>query len=78
MLWHRHNISIWNSETKCTSRDDLRQLFAHSSAAVTDRYIRGRFSNLERVGKLIRLFPERWIRKIQKSPKWIRKADTEA
>lgn len=38
------------------SRDDLRQLFAHSSTTVTDRYIRDRASNLERVGNVIRLF----------------------
>ena len=38
------------------SRDDLRQLFAHSSPTVTDRYIRDRASNLERVGNVIRLF----------------------
>jgi len=39
------------------SRDDMRQLFAHSSLTVTDRYIRDRASNLERVSNVIRLFP---------------------
>jgi integrase len=38
------------------SRDDLRQVFAHSSATVTDRYIRDRASNLEKVSNVIRLF----------------------
>jgi len=38
------------------SRDDLRQLFAHSSLSVTDRYIRDRASNLEKVSNVIRLF----------------------
>jgi integrase len=40
------------------SRDDLRQLFAHSSLVVTDRYIRGKASNLERVSNVIKLFPK--------------------
>lgn len=39
------------------SRDDLRELFAHSSLVVTDRYIRGKVSNLERVSNVIQLFP---------------------
>ena len=43
------------------SRDDLRQLFAHSSPEVTDRYIRGRWSNLEQVTNVIRLFSEKRI-----------------
>jgi integrase len=38
------------------SRDDLRQLFAHSSAAVTDRYIHFRGTNLEKVSNVIQLF----------------------
>lgn len=45
------------------SRDDLRQLFAHSSLVVTDRYIRDRWSNLEQVTNVIRLFPEKRIKK---------------
>ena len=44
-------------------REDLRQLFAHSSLNVTDRYIRDRWSNLEKVTKVIRLFPEKRIKK---------------
>jgi integrase len=38
------------------SRDDLRQLFAHSSSTVTDRYVRDHASNLERVSSVVRLF----------------------
>lgn len=37
------------------SRDDLRQLFDHSSLAVTDRYVHGRGSNLEAVARRARL-----------------------
>ena len=40
------------------SRDDLRELFAHSSLSVTDRYVRDRFSNLERVTNVIQMFPK--------------------
>lgn len=40
------------------SRDDLRQLFAHSSTSVTDRYVRDRASNLEKVSNVIRLFKD--------------------
>ena len=40
------------------SRDDLRQLFAHSSLQITDRYVHQRGTNLERVSNVIRLFPE--------------------
>ncbi len=40
------------------SRDDIRELFAHSSNSVTDRYIHFRGSNLEKVADVIRLFPE--------------------
>jgi integrase len=39
------------------SRDDIRQLFAHSSLAVTERYIHQRGTNLEKVTNVIRLFP---------------------
>ena len=37
------------------SRDDLRQLFAHSSLKVTDRYVRDKASNLEKVSNVILL-----------------------
>jgi integrase len=40
------------------SQDDIRQLFAHSSSVVTERYIHRKGSNLEKVAKVIRLFPE--------------------
>lgn len=39
------------------TRDDLRILFAHSAASVTDRYIHDRGSRLEKVAQQIRLFP---------------------
>ena len=40
-------------------RDDIRELFAHSSSAVTERYLHNhRGTNLEKVAKVIRLFPE--------------------
>ena len=39
------------------SRDDLRELFAHSSASTTDRYIHHKGDSLEKVAKVIRLFP---------------------
>ena len=40
------------------SRDDIRELFAHSSNSVTDRYIHYRGSNLEKVADVINLFPK--------------------
>ena len=46
------------------SRDDLRQLFAHSSLKVTDRYVRDKASNLEKVSNVIRLFPNKSSTKI--------------
>lgn len=39
------------------TRDDLRKLFDHSSAIVTDRYVHDKGTNLERVAKVIQLFP---------------------
>jgi integrase len=39
------------------TKDDLRQLFAHSSPAITDRYIHNHGTNLEKVANVIRLFP---------------------
>lgn len=39
------------------TRDDIRQLFAHSDSSVTERYIHHRGSNLEKVAQVIRLFP---------------------
>lgn len=38
------------------TRDDLRSLFAHSSLKVTERYLHGKDSNLEKVTNVIRLF----------------------
>jgi len=42
--------------THGANKEDLRELFAHSGMNVTERYIHGRNSNLERVAKVIRLF----------------------
>lgn len=39
------------------TRDDLRRLFAHSTPAITDRYVHDRGTNLEKVANVIRLFP---------------------
>ncbi len=39
------------------TRDDLRRLFAHSTPAVTDRYVHNRGTNLEKVANVIQLFP---------------------
>ncbi len=38
------------------TRDDLRRLFAHSTTAITDRYVHDKGSNLEKVANVIRLF----------------------
>jgi integrase len=38
------------------TRDDLRALFAHSSLKVTERYLHGKDTNLERVTNVIQLF----------------------
>ena len=38
------------------TRDDLRSLFAHSSLEVTERYLHGKDTNLERVTNVIQLF----------------------
>ncbi len=46
------------------SRDDLRELFAHSSLDVTDRYIGSNSSHLEQVSNVIRLFPQKSSMKI--------------
>jgi integrase len=40
------------------TRDDLRRLFAHSSLDITDRYVHEKGTNLEKVTKVIRLFPQ--------------------
>lgn len=40
------------------TRSDLRELFAHSSEAVTQRYIHVKDSNLATVAQVILLFPE--------------------
>ena len=39
------------------TRDDLRRLFAHSTPAVTDRYVHDRGTNLEKIANVLRLFP---------------------
>ena len=46
------------------TRDDLRKLFAHSAAHVTDRYIHDRGTNLDRVAHVIRLFPDKSVQKV--------------
>jgi integrase len=38
------------------NKEDLRELFAHSGMKVTERYIHGHHSNLQKVAKVIRLF----------------------
>jgi integrase len=40
------------------TKDDLRTLFAHSSGAMTDRYIHRPLGNLARMAKVIQLFPD--------------------
>lgn len=54
-----HGLRHSTSELYLTSgatRDDIRELFAHSSSSVTERYIHGR-TNLEHVAKAIRILP---------------------
>ncbi len=41
------------------TKDDLRTLFAHSSGAMTDRYIHRPLGNLERLARVVKLFPDR-------------------
>ncbi len=54
----RHTTSeIWQEYG--AGRDDIRVLLAHSSSKVTDRYIHDKGQRLEKVAKVIRLFPER-------------------
>jgi len=38
------------------SRDDLRELFAHSTLSVTDRYVHRSKGNLDKVAEVINLF----------------------
>lgn len=52
----RHSTSTLYLSHGAT-RDDIRQLFAHSDSSVTERYIHHRGSNLEKVAQVIRLFP---------------------
>ncbi len=40
------------------SKDDLKTLFAHSSMSVTERYLHGKDTNLEKVSNVIKLFPD--------------------
>lgn len=40
------------------TRDDLRRRFAHSSLEMTECYVHERGTNLEKVAKIIQLFPE--------------------
>lgn len=49
------------------TRDDLRRLFAHSTSAVTDRYVHNRGTNLERVANVIQLFPVPSDQKVTRS-----------
>src|SRR6185437_13283740 len=56
-----HGLRHTTSELYLThgaTRDDLQQLFAHSCLSVTDRYVHGRGSNLEKVSNVIQLFPK--------------------
>ncbi len=53
----RHSTSVIYMKAGA-SRDDMRELFAHSSLTVTDRYVGGESSNLERVSNVIQLFPK--------------------
>lgn len=49
------------------TRDDLRRLFAHSTPAMTDRYVHDRGTNLDRVSNTIRLFPVGSDQKVTRS-----------
>lgn len=51
----RHSTSTLYLSHGAT-RDDIRQLFAHSDSSITERYIHHRGSNLEKVAQVIRLF----------------------
>ncbi|MBS1983138.1 MAG: site-specific integrase [Bdellovibrionales bacterium] len=54
----RHSTSeIWMEHG--ADREDLRQLFSHSSSAVTDRYVHNKGSKLEKVSNVVRLFPRK-------------------
>jgi integrase len=53
----RHSTSAIYQSHGATDQD-VSQLFEHSSMKVTQRYIHGRGTSLERVAKGIRLFPE--------------------
>lgn len=44
-------------QTYGASRDDRRQLFAHSSVSTTERYVHRKSESLEKVAKVIELFP---------------------
>lgn len=52
-------------QTYGASRDDLRQLFAHSSVSTTERYIHRKSDSLEKVAKVIQLFP---VAKVASNP----------
>ncbi len=51
----RHSTAALYQKHGAT-KDDLRELFAHSSTRVTDRYIHGKNKNLERLANVIELF----------------------
>ena len=52
----RHSASEMYLQYGATE-DDIRRLFAHSSADITERYLHSRGRNLEKVADVIRLFP---------------------
>jgi len=52
----RHSTAeIWQEQG--ASRDDIQKLMAHSSSKITDRYIHNKGNQLEKVAKVIKLFP---------------------
>ena len=56
-------------QTYGASRDDLRQLFAHSSVSTTERYIHRKSESLEKVATVIELFPNNGIPSSPSAPR---------